>query len=154
TITNAATGDYSYTPAPNYNGPASFTFKASDGSLNSNTATVSITVVAVADLTAQDDTYSTNEDTALSGSVAANDSTTSGGTLSYATATQPTHDTTTTNAAGTYTYTPAANYNGPHSFTYTVTDADSGESDTRTVSITVAAVADLTAQDDTFSTNE
>ncbi|HEX8939789.1 MAG TPA: cadherin-like domain-containing protein, partial [Candidatus Limnocylindrales bacterium] len=33
-----------YTPALNYNGPDSFTFKANDGTVDSNTATVSITV--------------------------------------------------------------------------------------------------------------
>src|SRR5207244_9344806 len=49
TITNPATGAYSFTPAPNFNGPASFTFKASDGALNSNVAAISITVTAVND---------------------------------------------------------------------------------------------------------
>src|SRR5262249_53261005 len=34
-----------YTPAANYNGPDSFTFKANDGTADSNVATVSITVV-------------------------------------------------------------------------------------------------------------
>jgi len=35
-----------YTPAANYNGPDSFTFKANDGTADSNIATVSITVTA------------------------------------------------------------------------------------------------------------
>ncbi|HEY3230558.1 MAG TPA: Ig-like domain-containing protein, partial [Roseiflexaceae bacterium] len=39
-----------YTPAPNYNGPDSFTFKASDGQADSNVATVSITVNPVNDV--------------------------------------------------------------------------------------------------------
>ena len=43
-------GDWSYTPAANYNGPDSFTFKANDGTADSNTATVSITVDAVNDV--------------------------------------------------------------------------------------------------------
>ena len=34
-----------YTPGLNYSGPDSFTFRASDGSINSNTSTVSITVL-------------------------------------------------------------------------------------------------------------
>jgi CSLREA domain-containing protein len=38
-----------YTPTANYNGPDSFTFKINDGSADSNTATVSITVNAVND---------------------------------------------------------------------------------------------------------
>ncbi len=38
-----------YVPTGNYNGPDSFTFKANDGFLDSNTATVSITVNAVND---------------------------------------------------------------------------------------------------------
>jgi hypothetical protein len=36
-----------YTPTAGYRGSDSFTFKASDGKLDSNVATVSITVVAV-----------------------------------------------------------------------------------------------------------
>src|SRR5207249_3486202 len=36
-----------YTPAANYNGPDSFTFKANDGTVDSNVATVSITVTAI-----------------------------------------------------------------------------------------------------------
>ena len=47
TVTLAA-GQVTYTPNPNYNGPASFTYTISDGVLTS-TATVSITVVSVND---------------------------------------------------------------------------------------------------------
>src|SRR5262249_33086904 len=38
----AATGEYTYTPAADYNGLDSFTFKANDGSADSNVATVTI----------------------------------------------------------------------------------------------------------------
>src|SRR5438105_5217434 len=68
--------------------------------------------------------------------------------------TDPSHGSVTVNADGTFTYTPAANYHGADSFTYTVTDAAAGESATQTVSITVSAVTDLTANDDSFSTSE
>jgi hypothetical protein len=42
-------GSFSYTPAADHNGPDSFTYRASDGLLDSNVATVGITVRAVND---------------------------------------------------------------------------------------------------------
>jgi T1SS-143 domain-containing protein len=47
-----ADGSFSYQAAANYAGPDSFTYKASDGTLNSNTVTVNLTVAAVDDGTA------------------------------------------------------------------------------------------------------
>ena len=46
---NAATGVYIYTPAANYNGADSFTFKVNDGAVDSTAATVSLTINAVND---------------------------------------------------------------------------------------------------------
>jgi VCBS repeat-containing protein len=48
-ITFAADGAYTYTPFANANGPDSFTWRASDGTLASNDATVAITVSPVND---------------------------------------------------------------------------------------------------------
>ncbi len=48
-ITNPATGDFTFTPFANVNGPSSFTFRASDGVLPSNVATVGITVAPLND---------------------------------------------------------------------------------------------------------
>jgi hypothetical protein len=42
-------GSFSYVPAPDYNGPDGFTYHATDGALNSGTATVTISVAAVND---------------------------------------------------------------------------------------------------------
>lgn len=44
TITNAATGAFTYTPNANENGTDAFTFKANDGTLDSNTATITVTI--------------------------------------------------------------------------------------------------------------
>src|SRR5207249_6367674 len=108
----------------NYNGPASFTFKANDGSLDSNIATVTITVTAVNDApVAQDGTLTTAEDTAATGTLVASD--VDSATLTYSlVSTAGSHGTVTiTNAStGAYTYTPAANYNGPASFTFKASD--------------------------------
>jgi VCBS repeat-containing protein len=49
TLTLNADGSFTYTPVANYNSLDSFTFKANDGLLDSNTATVSITVTPVND---------------------------------------------------------------------------------------------------------
>src|SRR5207244_8102189 len=49
TVTLNADGSFIYTPAANYNGTDSFTYRARDGALGSATATVTITVRAVND---------------------------------------------------------------------------------------------------------
>ena len=45
-VTNAATGAYTYTPNAGATGADSFTFKANDGTVDSNTATVNVTIAA------------------------------------------------------------------------------------------------------------
>src|SRR5207247_9149463 len=66
TLSLNANGSFSYAPAANYNGPDSFTFKANDGSADSNVATASISVGAVNDApVVVDGSYGATEDTAL-----------------------------------------------------------------------------------------
>ena len=48
-LTLSATGGFVYTPATNYNGADSFTYKANDGTVGGNTVTVSLTLAAVND---------------------------------------------------------------------------------------------------------
>jgi large repetitive protein len=154
--TLSGTGDSrTYTPDNNYSGSDSFTFKVSDGSLDSNTATVSITVDAVNDApVANNDSLTTDEDTAGNGNVLTNDTDVDSTTLTATKVTGPTHGTLTFNANGSYTYTPNANYNGPDSFTYNANDG-SLDSNTATVSITVNSVNDApVAQEDTKTTDE
>ncbi|HEX8835194.1 MAG TPA: Ig-like domain-containing protein, partial [Abditibacteriaceae bacterium] len=47
-VVDAATGDFTFTPAAGYGGDASFTFSASDGDASSDAATITMTVNAVA----------------------------------------------------------------------------------------------------------
>jgi hypothetical protein len=49
TAPSSCTANISYTPAPNYNGPDSFTFTANDGQADSAPATITITVTPVND---------------------------------------------------------------------------------------------------------
>ena len=66
TLTLNSNGSFTYSPAANYNGSDSFTYKANDGALDSNVATVSLTVTPVNDApVAANDSYSTSEDTPL-----------------------------------------------------------------------------------------
>ena len=145
-----------YTPSQNYNGSDTFTFKANDGSLDSNTATVTLSIQAVNDTpTAVDDTVTTNEDTVIAViSVLANDADPDGDTLSVDDFTQPTHGTAGSNGDGTLTYTPDTDFNGTDSFTYTVSDGNSG-TDTATVNITINPVNDSpVANNQTVTLNE
>src|SRR5207245_1486226 len=96
-----------YTPAANYNGLDSFTFKANDGSLDSNTATVTITVTAVNDApVASDQAVTTDEDTTKAITLSATDI--EGSPLTYAIVAGPAHGTL-SGTAPALTYTPAAN---------------------------------------------
>ncbi|MBU3582365.1 cadherin-like domain-containing protein, partial [Polynucleobacter sp. AP-Capit-er-40B-B4] len=88
TITIAANGDYTFTPAANYHGTVpTISYALTDGLGADVVSTLDITVSPVVDLTAANDTNTTPEDTPVNGTVVANDSTTSGGTLAYAKAT-------------------------------------------------------------------
>ena len=158
TLTLNANGSLSYTPAAGYNGPDSFTYKANDGTADSNVATVAITVTAVNDAPlAVNDSYNTNEDTALTVAapgVLGNDTDADGNSLTAILVNGPAHGTLTLNANGSLSYTPAANYNGPDSFTYKANDG-TADSNVATVAITVTAVDDAPlAVNDSYNTNE
>ncbi|MEJ2142438.1 MAG: Ig-like domain-containing protein [Gammaproteobacteria bacterium] len=156
-----ADGSYNYTPAADFNGSDSFTFKAQENATadtyNSNIATVTVTINPVNDApVAAADSSSTNEDTAVTtGNVLSNDTDTEGDTLSIsaADATSANGGTVTNNGDGTFTYTPAANFNGSDSFDYTVSDGNG--TDVGTVTITVNAVNDApTATAGTLTVDE
>ena len=59
-------GSFSYTPDADWNGTDSFTYRASDGTVEGNVATVTITVSTVNDSpTSADDSYTVDEDATL-----------------------------------------------------------------------------------------
>src|SRR5207249_1706644 len=123
TLTLNTDGSFTYTPAADSYGPDGFAYRAKDPTgAPSNLATVSLTVNPVNDApVAADDPYTTNEDTPLPFATLcrpANDSDVDGDPLAAVLVSGPSHGTLALNADGSFTYTPAADYNGPDSFTY------------------------------------
>src|SRR5207237_1025847 len=142
----------------NYSGPDAFTYKANDGSADSNLATVTLTITAVNDAPlAVGDSYSLNEDGVLNVAatgVLTNDSDIEGDPLTVVLVSGPTNGSLTLNVNGTFTYTPSANFNGTDSFTYKVNDG-TADSNVATVTLTVTAVNDAPlAGNDAYGLNE
>src|SRR5205823_274949 len=160
TLTLNSDGSFTYTPAPNFNGVDSFTYKATDGQAQSGIATATITVTPVNDtpVAANDDSYTTPEDTQLTVSapgVLSNDSDVDGDPLSTILVTGPSHGTLTLHTVPTRRSTDLPNFNGVDSFTYKATDGQA-QSGIATATITVTPVNDapVAANDDSYTTPE
>lgn len=145
-----------YTPAENYYGPDSITFRVNDGNTDSREATISIDVRPVNDLpVCSPVSIVTDEDTPGSAVPVCNDIETDASLLSYEITGQPAYGSATVTAAGQLNYVPSANYNGSDSFGYRATDSDSGSSTPATASVTVNPINDAPeAHAQTLSTNE
>ncbi|MGE2832750.1 Ig-like domain-containing protein [Mycobacterium sp. SMC-4] len=142
TLTFNADGTFTYTPTANYNGTDTFTYEVSDGTTTSSVATVSITINPVNDApVAGNDSFTTDEDTELTGNVLTNDRDAEGKPLTATLVTGPAHGTLTLNADGSFEYNPHANYSGTDVFTYTISDGTL-TSHVAIVSIAVTAVND------------
>lgn len=154
-----ADGSFTYTPAANYNGSDSFTYRASDGTDYSGVVTVSLTVDSVNDAPlAVEDSYTTAEDAALhvdgESSVLMNDSDIERSPLTADLVSDVTHGTLDLSSNGDFTYVPDENYNGSDSFTYRTYDGEAYSS-TVTVSLTITSVNDKpTADSDSYTTDE
>ena len=130
----------SFTPAPDFNGPATFSYTTSDGNGGTATANVSVNVTPVNDNpVAVDDTAATDNLNPVTVNVLANDSDVDGDALSVTATTAPANGTAVINADGTVTYTANTNFSGSDSFIYTVTDGNGGTA-SATVSVNVANV--------------
>ncbi|MDG0798964.1 tandem-95 repeat protein, partial [Pectobacterium punjabense] len=138
---DGATGQYTYTPAQDYNGNDRFVVTVSDGNGGTTTSTVSIGITPVNDApVSADQSITTREDTPVGGTIRATD--VDGDTLRYSVSTQPQHGTLTLDGAtGKYTYTPAANFSGSDRFIVTVSDGKGGTT-ASTVSVGITPVAD------------
>ena len=153
-----ADGSFTYTPDPDFAGTDSFTYVANDGTVDSNVATVTITVTPVNDApVAVDDGYSVAEDgtlTIAAAGVLANDTDIDGDLLSAVLVGGPSNGVLALNADGSFTYTPDPDFEGTDSFTYVANDG-TVDSNVATVTITVTPVNDApVAVDDGYSVPE
>ena len=135
-------GGFEYTPNVDFTGDDVFSISVDDGQGGSAEVFVSVTVGG--DNTppvAPDVSVSGDEDTTISGVVAATD--VDGDTLTYAPgATAPANGSVAIDpATGAFDYTPNPDFAGTDSFTVLVDDGEGGETEA-TVSVTVDAVAD------------
>ncbi len=151
TVTTNLDGTVTYTPAPGYVGPDSFTYTVSDGAGGSSTATVTVTVGGAGPV-AVDDAATTVHGVNVAIDVLANDSDPDpGDVLTVSTVGTPGHGTAAL-LGGVIVYSPAPGFVGSDSFTYVVADFDGGTATaTVTVEVTNAAPA---ASDDTATTTD
>jgi len=139
-------GSFTYTPNPDFNGVDSFTYVANDGELDSNVATVTITVQPVNDAPiANDDAATTTVDTPVDIDVLANDVDPDGDVLSINSFDATSANGGTVSCGATCLYTPPAGFSGVDTFTYDATDGIE-VSNRATVTITVQAVAAIEAE--------
>ncbi|MFN8219808.1 MAG: Ig-like domain-containing protein [Fimbriimonadales bacterium] len=144
TLTLNSDGSFDYTPAPNFHGDDTFTYKANDGTADSNVATVTITVVQTNQPpVATNVNTSTPEDTAKLITLTATDP--DNDPLTYSIVSGPSFGTLGTVSGNQVTYTPNLNYNGNDSFTFKANDG-TADSNVATVTITVTPVNDLTVE--------
>ncbi len=151
----AGNGTYTFTPAPNYTGPVPVaTYTVSDGNGGTDTGNLILGPVSPVNdpPVAIDDVFAVTEDTPRSGNVLPNDIEVDGDTLNVvdgdanplngiSPVSGPSHGTLVLTAAGTFTYTPDANYNGTDSFVYRISDGNGGFSEA-TVTLNVVPAND------------
>src|SRR5262249_48044985 len=135
--------NFTYTPALNFHGSDSFTFRVNDGGpQDSNTSTVNISITEVNDTpSANSQSVNTNSNTPVAITLTGSDVETAAENLLFEVTVSPAHGSLSGSGAN-LTYTPNTNYSGPDSFEFTVRDTGDGASApltsaAATVSITV-----------------
>ena len=153
TVSGGTGSGRTYTPASNYSGPDSFTFRVTDSSNATANATFSITVNPVNDPpTAQNQSVSTAQNTAKAITLGGSDI--DSNNLTFSITGQPSHGSVSGGTGSGRTYTPANNYSGPDSFTFQVSDGSLTANGTVSITVTPAANNPPTATNGSTSTNE
>ena len=137
-ITNTATGAFNYVPQSNINGTDSFTFRVNDGTFNSTTATVSVTINSVNDAPVANSQSGLTITDEQQLSITLTGSDIEGDNLTYSIVVAPAKGT----LIGTppnLTYRPTLNSTGADSFTFRINDGTTNSLN-GTVSLTINPV--------------
>lgn len=138
----SADGSFYYTPAADFNGVDSFTYKINNGSADSNVALVEITVRSVNDApVAGDDSYTTVQGVPVivpAPGLLANDSDVEGDALEAWGNSDPAHGSEIVNRDGSFSYIADLDFVRTDTFTYLAGDGPT-TSEPATVTITVTA---------------
>jgi hypothetical protein len=130
-----------YTPALNYVGTDSFTFRVNDGTSNSNTATVTITVTGVNDAPVLDPIGDRSADEGVEISFTATGTDVEGAELSYSladgTSGEVPEGASIDPATGVFTWTPTEEQ-GPGTYTFDVCVSDGAITVCETITVTLA----------------
>jgi hypothetical protein len=148
-------GNFTFLPAINFNGVFNAQYRVCDNNSLCSIASFSITVIPVNDFPIiNSETFSTPEDTPLSGSVSSNDNDVDGNTISYTANYNNLNGVFSLQSNGAFTFIPALNYSGTVSIPYTGCDASNACAQA-TLTLTITAVNDRPiANNINLSTNE
>ena len=140
TLTLNLNGSFTYTPNAGFTGSDSFSYRASDGTLQSTPVSVTLTVTSGNQMpVAANDTYAGPAGSALTVAapgVLSNDTDPDGGVLSAILVTATTNGTLTLNPSGSFTYVPNAGFTGSDTFSYRASDG-AFQSNAVTVTLTI-----------------
>jgi hypothetical protein len=123
-LTLNADGSFNYVPDAHFIGTDSFTYLVSDGLLESNVATVTLTVIDHEPI-ALGDLYTVNEYdsvTVAAPGVMSNDSDADSDPITASLVTGPSHGSLTFNVDGSFTYTPNSGWYGADTLVYAISD--------------------------------
>jgi hypothetical protein len=148
-------GSFTFTPDLDFNGPDSFTYRASDGDLETAEISVMMEISAVNDTPiAVSDVIVTDEDHAVTIDAIANDLGLGDAPLSIQVIGEPSQGSLSVNPDLSLQYLPYSHANGLDAFTYEVTDAD-GEKASAVVEVTINPIDDNPeVSDDSFSVQQ
>lgn len=140
-VTVNADGSFGYTPEADWFGSDRFSYRLSDGRLDSNVATVTLTVTPVNDApTLAERSVVLDEDGRVTVDLLAGAADSDGDKLTATVTTLPQHDNFSQNADGTWTYAPAADWNGRDQVEFEVSDGTAATASR--ITFVVAAVND------------